>query len=114
MGDVIPFRQPPAKQETTMKSDFGYTYDHDVDACGQCHLTGDYFQNGPCPKCGHTFTGMATTYDANANKGGSPWRTFWCLCDRCQIAQSAYVGSTTFSYDETGPGADLSGYRIVH
>ena len=108
MGQVIPF---PAEHKTTVTSDCGYTFDHDPVACCQCHLTDSYFQDGPCPMCGHTFTGMATTYDAN--DPGPTWKTFWCLCDRCRIAQSAYVGSMTFSYDETGPGADLSGYRIV-
>ena len=100
MGNVLPFQQPAATRATAVKSDFGYTFDHDVAACRHCHLTGDYFQDGPCPKCGHTFTGMATTYDFNEH--GPTWKTFWCLCDRCRIAQSAHVGSTVFSYDETG------------
>ena len=112
MGKVIPFQQPVVEQETAVKTGFGYTFDHDVAACGRCQLTGDYFQDGPCPRCGHTFTDMATTYDTN--EGGPTWKTFWCLCDRCQIAQSVYVASSVFPYDETGSGADLSGYRIVH
>ncbi len=112
MGDVIPFQHPAAKQETTMKSDFGYTFDHDAAACSQCHLTGCYFTDGPCPKCGHTFTDMGTTY--GDVEGGRNYKTFWCFCDRCRIAQSVYGGSSVFSHDETGPGADLSGYRIVH
>ncbi len=94
-----------------MKSDFGYTYDHDIAACAQCHLIDDYFQDGPCPECGHTFTSMATTY--SQDEWGKTWKTFWCLCDRCGIAQSVYAGSSVFSYDETGPGADLSSYRLL-
>ena len=60
-----------------MKSDFGYTYDHDIAACAQCHLIDDYFQDGPCPECGHTFTSMATTY--SQDEWGKTWKTFWCL-----------------------------------
>lgn len=94
-----------------MKSDFGYTYDHDIAECAQCHPIGDYFQDGPCPECGHTFTAMVVTY--GEHEGGRNWKNFWCLCDRCRIAHLAYAGSSVFSYDETGPGPDLSGYRLL-
>jgi len=94
-----------------VNSDFGYTYDHDVVDCSQCHLIDDYFQDGPCPECGHTFTDMGTTYGEGAD--GRNWKTFWCFCDRCRVAQSVYAGTSAFSYDETGPGSDLSGYRIA-
>tara|TARA_B100000315_G_scaffold61506_1_gene55855 strand:+ start:1208 stop:1828 length:621 start_codon:yes stop_codon:yes gene_type:complete len=99
------------EQRAAVQSEFGHTYDHDIATCPECHPIGNYFQDGPCPECGHTGIGGATTY--SRARGGQNWKHLWSLCDRCRIAWPDYSGSSVFSYEETGPGDDLEGYRPV-
>ena len=88
----------------TVSKDNARLFDHDVQACLICQPKADYWLDAPCDECGHTWDGEGTTY-ANG------WKTLYVLCERCRIASAVYSGSTVFSFDETGPGIDLSAYR---
>src|SRR5688572_8453122 len=94
----------------TVHPEYGHVYDHDVSACSLCNLSGDYFQDRPCPECGHTATGGRVIYE---NTAGGNYRMLCGVCDRCRMIWRDSAGFSVFSFDETGPGDDISGYRCV-
>ncbi len=95
---------------TYYTSNSGHTFNHDPEACPDCRFTDDRFSESSCSECGHTCTGSASTYYHAPD--GRNWRSDWAVCDRCRVARLAYSGTSVFPYDVTGPGADLSTYRL--
>ena len=85
-------------------------FDHDVLTCPVCQPTNNYFGDMPCPQCGHIFDEGGTRYFCS--DGVNNFRTDFNLCNRCRIAVSTWFTQSVFSYDQTGPGDDLSGYEL--
>jgi hypothetical protein len=84
-------------------------FDHDVQTCAVCRPKNDYWLDMPCPDCGHAFDEGTSTYVDVPDRAN--YRTDWVLCHRCRLAVVVYGGFSVFTYDETGPGGDLHGYR---
>ena len=60
-------------------------------------------------ECGHPARDV-TTYAPHGPVRN--WKYLWRVCDQCRVAYLWYAGSSVFSYDQTGPGADLSDYHL--
>jgi hypothetical protein len=84
-------------------------FDHDVQTCAVCLPKNDYWLDMPCPGCGHAFDEGTSTYVDIPDRAN--YITDWVLCHRCRLAVVVYGGFSVFTYDETGPGGDLYGYR---
>ena len=54
---------------------------------------------------------IAVTYSGDGN--GRNYRMLRGLCDRSGVAELHYGGYSVFPFDVTGPGDDLSRYRLI-